>query len=281
MRRLDDKVYVVGSSFSPCTVIQIEITNVCNRSCSNCVRLCGHFPKEKEFFVDVYKLPGYLEALKDFKGIVGFIGGEPTLHPNFREVCRIMREYRKRSNAAIFTNTLTKSYKENYGDIILTFGMINKNDHRGRVMHTPVLVGADEVIKDEFLRYKIFNDCWVQNTWSGSVTPKGAYFCEIAGSMAMLFDGPDGWDAKDPHWWKRDVSEFKDQIDWACNRCGAALPLIPRSSGETVDDVSPENMERLKAIGSPKCKAGKCAIYTQGFAKVENKPRDWYRDCNG
>ncbi len=43
--------------------------------------------------------------------------------------------------------------------------------------------------------------CWVQESWSATINPKGAFFCEVAGAMADLFDGPDGWKVE-PNWWK-------------------------------------------------------------------------------
>ena len=73
------------------TLIHIEVTNACNRSCTNCVRLCGHFPKDKIFYVELKAAAGYLEAFRDFTGWVCYIGGEPTLHPQFKELCYLMR----------------------------------------------------------------------------------------------------------------------------------------------------------------------------------------------
>ena len=51
--------------------------------------------------------------------------------------------------------------------------------------------------------------CWVQNEWSASITPKGAFFCEIAAALDMLFDGPGGWKIE-PGWWRRTPEEFGD-----------------------------------------------------------------------
>ncbi|MBR3458419.1 MAG: hypothetical protein IKH16_09765, partial [Selenomonadaceae bacterium] len=97
--------------------------------------------------------------------------------------------------------------------------------------------------------------CWVQNEWSASITPKGAFFCEIAAALDMLFDGPGGWKVE-PGWWKRTPEEFGDQLHW-CEMCGFALDTFMRDAKEEQDDVSPTLYEKLKAIGSPRLKAGR------------------------
>lgn len=258
------------------TVIQIEVTNKCNRSCCNCVRLCGHYVPEKIFYVDMNKLVGYLHALRDFHGWVGFIGGEPTLHPDFKEICYLVKSYRRKEEAAIFTNGLTKTYKDNEELIRDTFGLLNYNDHTTNITHTPVLAASDEYVESVEEREKYYDDCWVQNTWSATITPKGAYFCEIAAMFAWLYDGPNGWDPMDENWWRKLVPEYRSQIDWACHQCGAALPMIPRSSKDSTDDVSPKQLEKLIAVKSPKVLAGKYEVYDRGFILGQKRTRDWY-----
>src|SRR5574343_539426 len=79
---------------SEMNIIQIDITNLCTNSCSNCTRFCGHYTKDKIFFMDKDYFISALKSLKDFDGIVGIIGGEPTLHPLFVEFCQIFKELR-------------------------------------------------------------------------------------------------------------------------------------------------------------------------------------------
>jgi hypothetical protein len=187
-----------------------------------------------------------------------------------------MMAYRKKDKCGIWTNTLTDEFKENRKLIERTFGILNYNNHSTNITHTPVLVAANEFVADIDERYEYFDHCWLQETWSATITPKGAYFCEVAAMLSWLYDGPVGWDPTDETWWKKDVPEFREQIDWACNRCGASLPLHPRSSKETTDDVSPEQLSQLMAVKSPKAMAGKCEIYRKGYKLGQNRARDWY-----
>ena len=73
-------------------IIQIDITNACVHSCSNCTRFCGHH--KKTFMMDFETFKQAVDSLDGFDGIVGMIGGEPTLHPEFERFADYMRQKR-------------------------------------------------------------------------------------------------------------------------------------------------------------------------------------------
>ena len=263
---------------SEMSVIQIEITNVCDRSCSNCTRFCGHFIKDRIFFVDVDYFRKAVNSLVSYQGIVGMIGGEPTLHPKFAELCHIFQELRPdKAKRGLWSNTRGKFNQ--YRTIINeTFGYFNLNDHStSPVIHTPVLVASEDMISDPLIRWSYIQNCWVQNTWSAPITPKGVFFCEVAGMLSLLFDGPTGWDIeKDPEWWRKPISDYGEQIDWACSKCSCALLLLRRSCTDLKDDLSATNLKRLQQVDSPKIRRGEYEIYSKGLH--EGQPRDatWY-----
>jgi MoaA/NifB/PqqE/SkfB family radical SAM enzyme len=62
-------------------IIQIDITNACMYSCSNCTRFCGQH--SKPFFMELETFRRAVDSLAGFEGIIGIIGGEPTLHSQF------------------------------------------------------------------------------------------------------------------------------------------------------------------------------------------------------
>jgi len=147
--------------------------------------------------------------------------------------------------------TLPKG-KEHYREIIVqTFNAIYLNDHsKPGIMHAPLLVASDEVAKDKDLMWYWIDHCWVQNTWSASITPNGAYFCEVAAAFGALM-GVRGWPIE-PGWWKRTPKDYVEQMECFCTKCGAAMPLDRRDSTDGRDDVSPGNLDMLKELGSPK-----------------------------
>jgi hypothetical protein len=129
---------------------------------------------------------------------------------------------------------------------------MNPSSHGG-LMITRRELGIPD---DEWITLR--DNCWLQNLWSASITPKGAFFCEIAGSLDMLLNGPGGWPVE-KGWWEREPKDFADQLHW-CELCSAALAVPKRDARDEVDDVSPEWLKRLEAIGSPKLKRGKVAV---------------------
>lgn len=244
-------------------VIQIEITNACSGNCSNCTRLVGHHTGKTTFFMDFDFFKKAVDSMVGFPEKVGIMGGEPTLHPEFPRFLEYFASKIPIKQRGLWSS-LHKKYYEHFDIIQSTF--LKKyqflNDHKTPSLHQPILIAAEDIVKDSELMWKLIDDCWVQKLWSASITPKGAFFCEVAAAMDMLFDGPGGWEVKDG-WWKIKPSdpEFQAQVKRWCKQCGAAIPLERRLTNETIDDVSVSNLERLKTIGSPKIAKGQYNLF--------------------
>ena len=273
--------------------IQIDITNACNMRCSNCTRFCGNH--EKNFFMDFETFKRAVDSMEGFEGVTGLIGGEPTLHPEFERFADYMREkfgrpsgadrllypqkdfihsihdrefgcekireradgshYMRKHGAGLWSN-MSGTYRKYYEVIQDTFSVEYLNDHLNPSYHQPGLFSRKDLGIPDSEWFGLRDKCWVQNTWSASITPKGAFFCEIAGALDMLFDGPGGWEIE-RDWWKRSPKDFADQLHW-CEICGFALEgrTFTRDSQEETDDVSPSVYEMLKKTESPKLKSG-------------------------
>ncbi len=293
--------------------IQIDITNACNMKCSNCTRFCGNH--ERSFFMDFETFKRAVDSLDDFDGVTGIIGGEPTLHPEFERFAeylrlkfgkpagndallypqkdfihsvherefesKVLREradgsrFLKKHGAGLWSN-MSATYRKYYEVIQDTFSVEYLNDHLNPSYHQPGLFSRKDLgIPDEEW-IKLRDKCWIQNTWSATITPKGAFFCEVAGALDMLFDGPGGWKIE-PGWWKRKPEDFADQLHW-CEVCGFALEglTFTRDSQEETDDVSPTVYEMLKKTGSPKLKSGHInpVKIENGKIDMESRPED-------
>lgn len=261
-------------------VIQIEIVNGCVLACANCTRHVGHH--RRPFIMDLDTVRQAIASLEGFPGRIGCMGGEPAMHPRFREVLALYREMIPDKRRREFWTTGWKWF-EYLDDIKATFDddLIHYNDHSqttGR--HQPLLIAIDEVIPDAALREELINDCWVQRQWSASITPRGAYFCEVAASLDHLFDGPGGWPVE-PGWWRRIPADYAGQRDFACNKCSAAIPMETRSDARggrdrSIDVVSPGNLERLRAVGSPKVARGLYEVFDRTLTRDELNRDDWH-----
>lgn len=290
--------------------IQIDITNACNKACSNCTRFCGNH--EKTFFMDFETFKRAVDSLYDYHGVTGIIGGEPTLHPEFERFAEYLikkhgrwaennrllypqrdfideikhREnetYRplKKADGSVILKTkgpglwsnMGATYRKHYEIIQDVFGVQLLNDHINPSYHQPGLFSRKDlgISDEEWIPMR--DACWIQNNWSATITPKGAFFCEIAGALDMLFDGPGGWPIE-PGWWKRKPEDFTEQLHW-CEICGFALDTFMRNAEEEIDDVSPTLYEMLKEKNSPKMKDGRinCVKIENGVILDESKAK--------
>lgn len=248
-------------------LIQIDITNACHLRCAHCTRAVPHI--KRPYFADLAFVEKALQSLEGWTRGVGCMGGEPTLHPQFPEICALFKKYFPRSQRGLFTAG-GKFYEQHKELIDDTFGIILYNNHNTVGVHQPILIASEDVIKDETLRNQLIDKCWIQTLWSPSITPKGAFFCEVAGTIDNLFDGPGGFPIE-PGWWKRDLADCRAQRDEYCRSCSAAIPLERHPHNLPYDFVSPSNAKRLEAAGSPLMRSGKVKIFDQQYTREDIK----------
>lgn len=257
--------------------IQIDVTNACTRACSNCTRFVGH---RESFVMEPAVFQQAAEALADFPTssppvagidhkVVGIIGGEPLIHPRFTELAEIFsRAIPNRENRGLWTGLQWQ--KTRYAELIeRVFGYVNNNRHDTECRHSPILVAVSDVVEDSMVWRNMIGACWLQQLWSATVTPKGFFFCEIAGTMDLLFDGPGGLPVE-PGCWRRPLTDFQEQINRWCPRCGVPLNLRGRIDHEEVDDVSHTNLEALAE--SPRIKAGKYVLHERLDGETTTEP---------
>ena len=262
-------------------IIEIDITNACVHSCSNCTRFCGHH--KQPYFMELEFFKRAVDSLEGYEGQIGIMGGEPTLHPQFEKIVEYIKDKKRISNVSmlvgpvsdmqfhiesmvndypnaktVLLSSISRSYYKNIEIINDTFEHQLLNDHSSDSLHQALLMSRKELGIDDDTWLERRDNCWIQNTWSASITPKGAFFCEVAGALDMLFDGPGGWKVESG-WWKRKPSDFGDQMKW-CEYCSACLDAPKRLSHDERDDVTPGIYEKLLKADSPKLKQGKVVV---------------------
>ncbi len=172
-------------------------------------------------------------------------------------------------------SSLGKGYYKHYELIQDVFEYQCINDHKNPGLHQSLMINRKEMGIPDDEWFELRDNCWIQNLWSSVITPKGAFFCEVAGALDMLFNGPGGWKIE-KNWWQRTPKEFKEQLHW-CELCGAALQTPRRQANEEIDDVGINFYEKLKNMNSRKFKKGNVNL----IEKVDNSKKyiassEWY-----
>ena len=276
--------------------IQIDVTNACQRACSNCTRLLSH--AREPFFMDLKTFDLACRALMAFPKesepdrtrrmkIVGIMGGEPLMHPEFPRLAAIMGQFIPIEHRGLWTGVRwskhdlapavryllgkhpSTSTRRRFGA-----GYINCNTHTVRCCHQPILVGIQEVIHDQAKMWELIDACPLQRDWSAAITPKGFFFCEVAAAFDAIFEGPGGLPIT-PGCWRHDLADYRDQIERWCPRCGMALPLPSRLDSENRDDISPGNFEALAKLNSPRIARGEYVVFNAAAYDEYGDGKKW------
>ncbi len=253
---------------------QIEITNACFKQCVNCTRFVGHY--KKPYFMDVELVEKAIDSLEGFPGGVGIMGGEPTMHPEFDEICMLIRKKVPPEKRYLWSSGY--KWKDLKSVIRKTFAdRIYYNEHKDVTQkHQPILLGIGDVVEDKKFMKELIDKCWIQEQWSASINPKGGFFCEVAAAMDVLFEGPGGYPIE-KGWWDKTPEQFQDQVERYCCRCGAALPLPPVLHEENKDYVSIGNYNKLEELKTPKFLRNHVQLIENRYSKaeIEEFARDW------
>jgi hypothetical protein len=259
-------------------VIQLWVTRMCDKACFGCTQ--GSNLRSKKAFISLEQFEQACITLSDYFGTVGVFGGNPCLHPQFPQLCDIMTKYIPHRNRGLWANKLFghgaiaratfnprrcnlnvhldkdawDEFKMDWPEA-MPFGL--EQDSR----HGPPYVAMQDVIPSESERWSLISECDINRYWSAMVCVfRGelrGYFCEIAGSQAMLHeDEPDYPDLGVPverGWWKRPMADYADQVRWHCHACGVPLrgfgELSQATEGRELVSETHANIYRSKVKG--------------------------------
>lgn len=269
-------------------VLQIWVTRACDKSCFGCTQGSNLGGKPTMITPDQYAEA--LESLRGYFGVVGMFGGNPAMHPQFDELCSILREswvpleqrgiwcnhprgkiktiaetfYAPHSNLNVHMDE--DAYREFAEGWPESREWLKGMDADSR--HSQVYVALQDVIPDEEQRWRLIQNCDINRFWSALVGVfRGelrAWFCEIAAAQAMLHqnnpDYPDTGLPVTPGWWRQPIQAYSEQIRYHCHRCGVPL----RGRGELAMTGKREQVSETHLdIYKPKIKGREVEVVTE------------------
>lgn len=209
-------------------VIQIHLTRACDKACFGCTQ--GSNLGGKTGFMTVEQFEKAVISLKGYDGVVGVFGGNPALHPEFYDICQIMKKHVPYEQRGLWCNHPKGKAQWMRG----TFNpaVSNLNVHLDRQAydefkkfwpesrpfgleqdsrHSPPYVAMKDLVEDEGKRWELISNCDINQHWSAMIGVfRGelrAWFCELAGAQAMLHQyDPDYPDTGLPLWY---LADFK------------------------------------------------------------------------
>lgn len=250
--------------------LQISVTSFCVLQCANCTHMVGHSKTPHMMTLEEFKRT--VDSLEGYPRMIGIIGGEPLLCGWAAEGFKYLRSKFPREQLGLWSVFPAGEKFVKLREVICeTFGNILLNDHStANIMHAPMLVASGDYFETPKDLASAAWNCWVQNSWSPSITAKGAFFCEVAGELDHIFEGPGGWDISEKDWWKRTPLDYKEQMERSCSKCGGCLPLERRSSQDNRCDISEGNAKLLEGK-SRKVDKGQVIVHKKGEYKFDEK----------
>ncbi len=249
-------------------IMQIVVTTACDRNCSNCTQLLPFRHDYRFMSVDVFTEA--VASMAGWPGVVALFGGNPCVHPQFPELCRILAAAFPEHQRGLWTNNVLK-----HGWIAAeTFrnGRLNLNAHgdaiaateiqkwfpnrlipgseRKQSWHAGILVNRRDLGINDFDWHQARERCDINQKWSGAIVERAGapygYFCEVAASLDGVAGLNNGVRAT-PGWWKFPMSAYADQVRNCCDKgCGVPLRIKGHLDSEENYDISSSWKETIR-----------------------------------
>lgn len=276
-------------------VLQIMITRACDQACFGCTQGSNLAGKPVMMTPDQFGVA--CDSLKGYWGVVGVFGGNPAIHPQFEEICEVMRDKVPFEQRGLWCNNPLgkgRACRETFNPAVSNLNVhLNKPAHDEFVRdwpeckkylkglaedsrHSPAYVAMKDVIKDDEEIWRLASECDVNQYWSALIGVfRGelrGWFCELAGAQSMLHQNnpayPDTGVPVVPGWWDQGMDAFEHQVRKHCFDCG--IPL--RGYGElaitgTTEQVSATHVDIYK----PKVK-GRLVEVVDSLEQLQLKP---------
>jgi Radical SAM superfamily/4Fe-4S single cluster domain len=175
-------------------VIGIALTYACNLRCLNCDESSAQAPADAQMSVEqIQRFVDECVAADYHWDLMEIAGGEPTMHPEFPEIIRVLREYRNRyspqTRIKVLTNGAGEKVQQIAAQIPSDIEVENSNKVGKRqieLKHSTFNLTPGEVAGYENVDYT--NACEYTYRCGTGLGPTGYYHCPVAAGMDRIFE---------------------------------------------------------------------------------------------
>ncbi len=171
------------------TCLEIDLTWSCNLRCYNCNRSCGQAPTAERLKVDqIHRLVDENVATGQRWKRIRLLGGEPTLHPEFKEILEILitwkHKFSPETRLEITTNGYGRVVQKALTGIPSDVVIHNTNKVRRPQPFRSFNVAPKDCMEYAWADYT--NGCRVMKNSGVGFTPYGWYVCPVAGGIDRI-----------------------------------------------------------------------------------------------
>jgi len=187
-------------------ILQVHITRACDLACTGCTQ--GSQLAGKPVMMTAEQFYDALLSVRDYYGVIGIFGGNPTIHPKFEAFCQILKSIIPWEQRGLWSNNLngygklcreifnpavsnlnTHTSIERYEEMKRDWPECNPkplNDSR----HSPPWVAMQDLDIPVEEQERLIENCDINKLWSAMICSfRGelrGFFCELAGAQSML-----------------------------------------------------------------------------------------------
>jgi len=199
--------------------IEIDITYRCNLRCLNCNRSINTAPSNQSMTIS--QIQQFIDdsvAVEKMWRSIRILGGEPTLHPDFRQIISMLRDYRKRFNPGCSIEVVSNGHGpavQAQLDWLPTDIFIENTSKQGNI--TPFFRPFSTApIDDQKYRNADYrNGCQVISSCGIGLGPTGYFQCTVAAGIDRVMGLKLGRSRL-----PADNDDLHDQMLATCRLCG-------------------------------------------------------------
>lgn len=241
VRRIIEKAYALRLRPGPTSLlgprhrrsrdlVEIDITYACNLDCFNCDRSCHQAPSGDHmslgqilYFLDETRL-NRIQWRR-----ISVLGGEPTLHPQFQEIMKLILEYCEKYSPHTRVVVVTNGYGDRVNNTLIHLPArvkVRNTAKKSQIQRDFNTFNVAPVDVQEYAGADFSNGCWITEGCGMGVTPYGYYPCAVAGGIDRIF----GFDLGRSTLPEPD-DDMEQQLRAFCTYCGhfklpTAQPLV-------------------------------------------------------